>query len=70
MLKNILVPLDGSPLSETSLPYAEALAKRTGASLALVRAAHKPVAPLGDVAIEIEDAEMVSPQSSPMITRR
>lgn len=47
MLKNILVPLDGSRLSETALPYAEALAKRTGASLALVRGAHKPVAMLG-----------------------
>jgi nucleotide-binding universal stress UspA family protein len=58
VLKNILVPLDGSPLSETALPYAEALAQRTGASLTLVRAAHKPVAPLGDVAIDMQRAVM------------
>ena len=58
MLKNILVPLDGSPLSESALPYAEALAKRTGASLAFLRAAHKPVAPLGDVATDTQRAVM------------
>lgn len=37
--KRILVPLDGSPLAETALTEAVDLAKRTGASLVLVRAA-------------------------------
>lgn len=36
-LRTILVPLDGSPLSETALPYAVELAEGTGATLALVR---------------------------------
>jgi nucleotide-binding universal stress UspA family protein len=42
MFKNILVPLDGSFVGETALPYASALAGRTGASLTLVRATHMP----------------------------
>jgi nucleotide-binding universal stress UspA family protein/predicted transcriptional regulator len=33
---NLLVPLDGSPLSEAALPYAEAIAEATGASLRLL----------------------------------
>lgn len=36
-LRTILVPLDGSPLSEAALPYATELAAGTGATLALVR---------------------------------
>ncbi len=36
-LRTILVPLDGSPLSEAALPYATELAASTGATLALVR---------------------------------
>src|SRR5579859_8021490 len=43
MFKNILVPLDGSFVGETALPYARAIADRTGASLTLVRATHMPV---------------------------
>jgi nucleotide-binding universal stress UspA family protein len=44
MLKTILVPLDGSALSERALPYATALARRAGAHVVLVRAilAHTP----------------------------
>ena len=42
MLKTILVPLDGTPIGEAALPYAEALAARTGARLVLVRAAQAP----------------------------
>src|SRR5215204_2301460 len=38
MLSNILVPLDGSTLSERALPYAAELARRAGARLTLVRA--------------------------------
>jgi nucleotide-binding universal stress UspA family protein len=40
MLRTILVPLDGSPLAESALPIASALARRCGASLTLVRAAY------------------------------
>jgi nucleotide-binding universal stress UspA family protein len=38
MLKNILVPLDGSDLAEGALACAEVLARRCGAALTLVRA--------------------------------
>lgn len=39
MFTSILVPLDGSPLAERALPYAEALARAGGARLILFRAA-------------------------------
>jgi nucleotide-binding universal stress UspA family protein len=39
MLSTILVPLDGSPLAEQALPYAQALARRAGSKIVLVRAA-------------------------------
>jgi nucleotide-binding universal stress UspA family protein len=35
-LRTILVPVDGSPAAEHALPYALALARRTGAKVALV----------------------------------
>ena len=35
----ILVPLDGGPIGEAALPYAAAIARRTGGRLVLVRAA-------------------------------
>jgi nucleotide-binding universal stress UspA family protein len=38
MFKRILVPLDGSPLADRALPYAEALARRTGGQILLIRA--------------------------------
>jgi nucleotide-binding universal stress UspA family protein len=38
MLHRILVPLDGNAFAEAALPYAEALAQRTGATVHLVRA--------------------------------
>ena len=40
MFKNILIPLDGTPVAAAALPYAQAVATRTGARLILVRAAH------------------------------
>ena len=46
MFNTILVPLDGSVLAERALPHAQALARATGARLALIRAAEE-VAPLG-----------------------
>jgi nucleotide-binding universal stress UspA family protein len=39
MFKNILVPVDGSAVATAALPFAEAIAARTGARLVLVRAA-------------------------------
>ena len=35
-MRRILVPLDGSPLSETAIPYAKALAVETGCDLSLL----------------------------------
>jgi nucleotide-binding universal stress UspA family protein len=40
MLENILVPLDGSPVGEAAMPFAVALASRSGAKLTLVRTVH------------------------------
>src|SRR2546428_779238 len=46
-LKSILVPLDGSPLSERALPHATELARAARASLTLVRTAEvQPSLPL------------------------
>ncbi|MBI4492945.1 MAG: universal stress protein [Chloroflexi bacterium] len=45
MIGKILVPLDGSPLAARALPYAEALARPTGARLLLVQAAWTDHAP-------------------------
>ena len=42
MLKTILVPLDGSVIAERALPYAETIARRTGATILLVRAVPLP----------------------------
>ncbi len=39
MFRTILVPLDGSPLAERALPFAEELARATGGNIVLVRAA-------------------------------
>ncbi len=39
MINSILVPLDGSGISESALPHAGRLARQTGAQLVLVRAA-------------------------------
>jgi nucleotide-binding universal stress UspA family protein len=55
MLKHVLVPLDGSPSAESALPYAEVLARRTGAALTLVRATQQASGPAQ--ARAIEDAE-------------
>jgi nucleotide-binding universal stress UspA family protein len=42
MYKKILVPLDGSPLSEAVLPHAEALAKSEHAELIILRIPAEP----------------------------
>lgn len=41
-VRSILVPLDGSPLSEAALPYATELAQRFDATIHLVRVAETP----------------------------
>jgi nucleotide-binding universal stress UspA family protein len=48
MGRTILVPLDGSPLAERALPYAEALARPGGGRLVLVRAVPYLTRPAGD----------------------
>src|SRR5579862_6426405 len=48
MFHRILVPLDGSTLGELALPYAEALARSTGAQLIVVRPVPASGAPEGD----------------------
>lgn len=37
MIQHIMVPIDGSALSEGAIPLAESLARAQGAELALVR---------------------------------
>ncbi len=46
MYKKILVPLDGTPLSEAVLPHAEALAKSEGAEIVILRIPSLPAADL------------------------
>jgi len=41
--KRILVPLDGSPLSEEALPHAKSLAQSLGAELVLLRVIDNPI---------------------------
>ena len=48
MFQSILVPLDGSALAETALPFAAALARGSGAQLTLTRAALAHTPPGGD----------------------
>jgi nucleotide-binding universal stress UspA family protein len=57
LLKTILVPLDGSPLSEQAIPFARALAHGEGAKVLLLRAVpkRKPFTP-GDHLDEAADA--------------
>jgi nucleotide-binding universal stress UspA family protein len=43
--KKILVPLDGSPFSEASIPYVKELAKGAGGEIILLRVSEPPVLP-------------------------
>jgi len=45
-IHKLLVPLDGSPVSESALPFAEAIAHRAQATIALVRAVHTQSLPV------------------------
>ena len=50
-MENILVPLDGSSLTEVALPFASAIAARTGADLTLLHTARHRT-PFRDVGVE------------------
>ena len=41
--KKILIPIDGSPFSEASIPYVKELAKETGGEIILLRVSEPPV---------------------------
>ena len=54
----LLVPLDGSPLSEAALPYAEAIAEATGASLHLLSVVERdPSLPYAYMGMRVADME-------------
>lgn len=53
IMKRILVPLDGSPLSEAILPVAEEWAKEDGAEVILLRAVRIPHGSAGDTDAEV-----------------
>jgi nucleotide-binding universal stress UspA family protein/predicted transcriptional regulator len=54
----LLVPLDGSPLSEAALPYAQAIAEATGASLHLLSVVERDLSlPYGYMGMRVADAE-------------
>lgn len=61
MYKKILVPLDGSPLAETALPHAEAIAKSEGAEIILLRIPMMPASEFfsrePSIAVKIHDEE-------------
>jgi nucleotide-binding universal stress UspA family protein len=59
MFKNILIPLDGTPVAAGALPYAQTVAARTSARLILVRAAHlqRPLGEAADQQRAIAEAE-------------
>jgi nucleotide-binding universal stress UspA family protein len=56
MYRTVLVPLDGSPLAERALPYARALARRTGGRVVLVRCAGAGPSPLRDLPVAQAEA--------------
>ena len=54
----LLVPLDGSPLSEAALPYAEAIAEATGASLHLLSVVERDLSlQYGYMGMRVADVE-------------
>ena len=63
MLEQILVPLDGSPLSETVLPWVRELARKAGAAITLLR-----VVPPPDVVITGYENFAPAPAPVPVVT--
>lgn len=64
MYKKILVPLDGSPLSELALPHAEALAERFGSELVLLRV-YQPASWTHEIYGDAPDSVEPHPQDFP-----
>ena len=57
MYGSILIPLDGSPLSEHALPLAQELARRSGASLHLAHVHIPPVPPMYSADLPLFDTQ-------------
>src|SRR5581483_273190 len=57
MYAHILVPLDGSEMSEAALPHAEGLALKLGSRVLLLRVANLPATLIGEDAIQAETDE-------------
>jgi nucleotide-binding universal stress UspA family protein len=73
MLKNIMVPVDGTPIGEAALPFAEVLARRSGAKLILIRTAHAAAATLNSAEGQgraVEEAEQYVAHVSASLTAR
>jgi nucleotide-binding universal stress UspA family protein len=74
MLRSILVPLDGSALAASALPYAQSIAGRTGAKLVLATVAREHVLPGGDEATAalqaIEQAEWSLDEAADAVRQR
>src|SRR5689334_218499 len=58
MYRSILVPLDGSRLSEQALPLALALVRRTGAALHVAHVHVPPIAPMYSADMPVFDADL------------
>jgi nucleotide-binding universal stress UspA family protein len=56
MYRSILIPLDGSPLSEQAVPLAQELARRTGAALCLAHGHIPPTVPMYTADLPLFDA--------------
>ena len=61
MLRTVLVPLDGSQLAESVLPYARNIGKRSGATLVLLTAVHGSP-PWGDRPVKTDTEEEIEAQ--------
>lgn len=74
MKQPIVVPLDGSPLAEQALPFAEALAELSGSPLLLLCASYVPSLPGLDVADEqvkaVTDAEIYLHRAASRLKKR
>jgi nucleotide-binding universal stress UspA family protein len=70
---SVIVPLDGSPLAEMALPYAEALAQPLAAEVVLVRAVSLGdlyMVPLGDgPAFDVVPAEVIDNEAAAYLSR-